>query len=123
MAQLSDFKEIWIVDFEFRSPKEGFPMSTAAWEARSNRLIRRFTKISLQLMKPFDVGNDALFVAYYSSAEFDASLVGLCRHTLDLYVEFRRLLAGREVCCFRFTRTPHFNLSQHAPSAKAEWET
>ena len=129
MAQLSDFKEIWIVDFEFQISEGGLPgvHCMVAREARSNRLIRAFREELLAADEaPFDVGNDALFVAYYSSAEFGCFLsLGwpLPANTLDLYVEFRRLLAGREVEQ-RFSllhALSHFNLSQHAPSAKAEW--
>ena len=129
MAQLSDFKEIWIVDFEFQISEGGLPdvHCMVAREARSNRLIRAFREELLAADEaPFDVGNDALFVAYYSSAEFGCFLsLGwpLPANTLDLYVEFRRLLAGREVEQ-RFSllhALTHFNLSHHAPSAKAEW--
>ena len=100
MAQLSDFKEIWIVDFEFQISEGGLPdvHCMVAREARSNRLIRAFREELLAADEaPFDVGNDALFVAYYSSAEFGCFLsLGwpLPANTLDLYVEIRRLLAG-----------------------------
>ena len=48
MARLSDFKEIWIVDFEFQISEGGFPdvHCMVAREARSNRLIRAFAKNS-----------------------------------------------------------------------------
>ena len=80
MAQLSDFKEIWIVDFEFQISEGRLPdvHCMVAREARSNRLIRAFREELLAADEaPFDVGNDALFVAYYSSAEFGCFLFRL----------------------------------------------
>ena len=129
MVRLSDFKEVWIVDFEFQISEGGLPgvHCMVAREARSNRLIKasidQLTKLS---GAPFNVGKDALFVAYYSSAEFGCFLsLGweLPVNTLDLFVEFRRLLAGREVEQ-RFSllhALAYFNLSHYAPSTKAEW--
>jgi len=129
MRRVDDYKEVWIVDFEFQVHEGGLPVvhCMVAREAFTRRLIRLSSDELYQLSKPpFDIGKNSLFVAYYASAEFGCFLeLGwqVPRNILDLYVEFRRLLAGHKTEQ-RFSLLHalcYFNLSQHLPAAKEEW--
>ena len=94
------FREIWVVDFEFvAAPGERpVPVCMVALETRTNRLIRLWQDDLLRSSCPYSLGRDALFVAFFGSAE-----LGCHRalkwpdplNILDPYVEYRNLVNGR----------------------------
>jgi hypothetical protein len=100
----SDFTEgIFLVDFEFHPVfcREGNPPKPVCMVVREwpSGHTSRYWQDDLQKMDrpPFPIGSDALFVAYFASAEMD------CFHALDwphpvnvldLYTEFRCLTNG-----------------------------
>lgn len=66
------FSEVWCVDFEFHAPpgERPQPICMVAREWYSGKTISLWGVELRSLSKsPFDVGNNALFVAYYASAE------------------------------------------------------
>lgn len=99
---LANFNEIWLVDFEFSQPEgeRPAPVCMVAREFRSGRLLRRWQhELSAP---PFSVGPESLFVAYYSSAEWNCHLAlgwPLPARVLDLFAEFRCLTSGLQTPC------------------------
>jgi DNA polymerase I len=98
------FSSIWCCDFEFRAdpgerPK---PVCMVAEELNTGRVIRMWRNELLALDRaPFDVGPEALFVAYYASAEMGCFLeLGwpLPENVLDLFVEHRVETNGVRNC-------------------------
>jgi hypothetical protein len=102
MEWLAHFKEIWLVDFEFQQPEgeRPVPICMVAREFRSGRLVRLWQH---ELSEPlFSMGPESLFVAYYSSAEWNCHLAlgwPLPTRILDLYAEFRCLTSGLQTPC------------------------
>ncbi len=97
--KLSEYRAVWFVDFEFQAlPGEpARPVCLVAWELRTSRLVRCWLTDSPPSQPPFDVGGDALLVAYFASAEVGCFLsLGwtMPASVLDLYVEFRNLTNG-----------------------------
>ncbi len=97
---LSRYQSVWSIDFEFSCPPGERPtvVCLVAREFHSRRLIR-LTKSDLQTMAvpPFAVGEQDLFVAYFSSAEWNcfASLGWpLPARVLDLWCEFKAMTNG-----------------------------
>ncbi len=94
---------VWAVDFEFH-PAGGnggnapVPVCMVARDLRSGQVLRAWQdQLHALPQAPFPVGDDALFVAYYASAEISCFLVlgwDLPINTLDLYTEFRCLTNG-----------------------------
>jgi DNA polymerase-1 len=79
MSVFDAFKEIWCADFEFRAePGDNpRPVCMVAKEIRTGKEIRIWRSALLLMNRaPFDVGNSALFVAYFASAEFGCFLCG-----------------------------------------------
>jgi DNA polymerase I len=105
MSIFNLFREIWCADFEFRvDPGEHpWPVCMVAQEVKTGRVIRVWRNELLALNRaPFDVGTDALFVAYFASAEFGCFLeLGwpLPENVLDLYVEHRVETNGERTLC------------------------
>jgi hypothetical protein len=105
MTSLTDFKEVWLVDFEFAAPSGAVP------EVRCLVALEYFSgcKIGLWIdeiaklnQPPFTVGKDTLFVAYYASAEFNCHLAldwELPCYALDLFTEFRNTTNGLATPC------------------------
>src|SRR5437879_1415392 len=97
---LSNFREIWLVDFEFNQPagERPTPLCMVAREFRSGRLIRLWQdQLSVLPEPPYCISGDALFVAYYASAELGCHLeLGwpMPAQTLDLFAEFKCLTSG-----------------------------
>jgi DNA polymerase I len=92
------FREIWCIDFEFVAEPGCVPdvVCMAARELGSDRLIRLW-KGDFKPDPPFDIGGDALFVAYMASAEMGSFLqLGwpMPVNVLDLYCEFRNETNG-----------------------------
>lgn len=105
MHTLDDFREIWLCDFEFRQPDgdRPLPVCMVAREFRSGQVIRLWQD---QLAKfrepPFAIDPEALFVAYYASAELGCFLAldwPFPARCLDLYAEFRCRTSGLAVPC------------------------
>ena len=102
---LTQFREIWLVDFEFHQPdgERPEPLCMVAIEWRSGRCIRLWrTSLVRRSQSPFPVGPDTLLVAYLASAELSCFLAlgwPVPMRILDLYVEFRCLTCGLEVPC------------------------
>src|SRR6516164_5927339 len=87
------FREVWAVDFEFtaNSGERLVPVCMVARELRGGRQLRLWSE-QFGPWPPFDISADALFVAYYASAEFGCfKALGwqMPARILDLFVEFR----------------------------------
>jgi DNA polymerase-1 len=103
MAMFPQFREIWLVDFEFEfggSHEQGElprPLCLVAREFRSGRIVRQWrSEFGHQPPYPTDPG--VLFVAYYASAELGCHLAlgwPMPGRILDLYVEHRARYNGR----------------------------
>src|SRR6516225_2821279 len=98
MEIFESFKEVWLCDFEFGSKPGERPevRCMVAKEFRSGRLIRLWAD-ELGSASPIDVGQDALFVAYYATAELGCFLSlgwSMPARILDLFTEFRNLTNG-----------------------------
>lgn len=97
---LNRFDSVWLIDFEFSQPPGERPRVAclAAREFHSKRVIRiGFDEIKTMDRPPFDVGKRSLFVAYFSSAEWNCfRSLGwpLPVRVLDLWCEFRNMLNG-----------------------------
>lgn len=100
MDPLHHYREIWLVDFEYRQPpgERPFPICMVAREARSGRLLRLWMDELRHLPEsPFSIQPDSLFIAYFASAEINCflSLNWLIpQRIIDLYVEFRCRTSG-----------------------------
>lgn len=100
MISFADFREIWIADFEFQTGagERPVPVCLVARELRSGQLLRLWQDDLSRLSTcPYSVGRDALFVAYFASAELGCHRalgwpdpINIC----DLYVEFSNLRNG-----------------------------
>ena len=93
------YREIWAVDFEFvsRPGERPEPVCLVAWELRGGRKLR-FWRDEFGDAPPYEIGPDALFVAYYASAEIGCHLVlGWQKpaRLLDLFTEFRNQTNGQ----------------------------
>ena len=102
MEWLTHFNKIWLVDFEFCQPEgeRPAPVCMVAREMRSGQLVRLWQHELSE--PPFSMGPESLFVAYYSSAEWNCHLVlgwPLPARVLDLYAEFRCLTSGLQTPC------------------------
>ena len=92
------YREIWVVDFEFGSGQgeNPEPVCLVAWELRTGQRIRLW-RDELGAAPPYSTGADALFVAYYASAELGCHLAlgwPLPQRVLDLFTEFRNRTNG-----------------------------
>ncbi len=104
-ASLELFGEVWLVDFEFHQPDgcRPEPICMVAREYPSGRTLRVWAdELARMTRPPFSVGPDALFVAYYGSAELGCFLAldwPMPVRILDLFAEFRCLTNGLPVPC------------------------
>jgi DNA polymerase-1 len=102
---INDFEQVWTVDFEFHQPdgKTPVPICLVAREIKSQREVRQWhDEFCRHSQPPYAIGKDALFVAYYASAEIGChlSLGWEAPHNiLDLYVEFRNQTNGLVTPC------------------------
>jgi hypothetical protein len=92
------FAELWAVDFEFRAaPGETpEPVCLAAWELRSGRKVRLW-RDAFGSAPPYPTHAQALFIAYYASAELSCHLAlgwPMPERVLDLFTEFRNRTNG-----------------------------
>ncbi len=105
MENLYVFKEVWVVDWEFRANPGDVvvPICLVAYEVNSKRVIR-LNGEDLQKTKepPYSVGTDSVMVAYFASAEISCHLAlgwDLPSNVIDLYVEFRNRTNGSRLPC------------------------
>ena len=102
---MKSFREVWAADFEFHAPPghNPEPICLAARELASGRTIRLGPDELRRLpLPPYSIRPDALFVAYYASAELGCHLAlgwPLPANVLDLYAEFRNLTNGLPTPC------------------------
>lgn len=100
-----NFKEIWIVDFEFiaRPGDRQQPICLVAWEIKSGKRYKIWQDHLIKMkLPPYSLDRNSLFVAYYASAEIGCHLsLGwpLPENILDLFVEFRNITNGLPVPC------------------------
>jgi hypothetical protein len=92
------FTEIWLVDFEFEAPpgENPQPVCLVAHELRSGRRLRLWQD-EFGVAPPYSTGPDALFMAYYASAELGCHLAlgwSMPERILDLFTEFRNATNG-----------------------------
>ena len=98
--KLTDFQEIWLVDFEFRAPDGERPevRCMVAREYHTGKTHRAWAdKLHRMREPPFRTDEDALFVAYFASAELSCFRQlgwAMPKRILDLYVEFRKATNG-----------------------------
>jgi len=100
MDHLGHYREIWLIDFEFRAPdgERPEPACMVAREYRSGRTLRVWAdELADMAEPPFPTGPDALTVAYFASAEMGCFLTlgwQMPARVLDLFCEFRNLTNG-----------------------------
>src|SRR5262245_2275498 len=105
MPQGAPFRELWCVDFEFRSDPGERPwvVCMAARELIGGRQIQMWRDELLALKKaPFDTGTDVALVAYYASAELGCFLElgwSLPANVIDLFAEHRVETNGLKLPC------------------------
>jgi len=129
MKNLSDWNEIWVIDFEYQSvdgelPK---PHCMVGREMHSGRLIRLDAdSLCATNTPPFPTDQNSLVVGYYLPAEFSCFLQldwKSPRHCLDLCTEYRRLRSGIPDGKKRslVAALTHFGLVDQIPAEKDEW--
>ena len=94
------FREIWCCDFEFSASDGNRPAvrCMVALEYRTRRIIRLWLD-NVPSCLPFRLDDDALFIAFFATAEIGCFLAlgwPLPIRVLDLYVEFKRHVCGRD---------------------------
>jgi DNA polymerase I len=95
LSLLSRFKKIWVVDFEFiAKPSEvQKPVCVVAHDIISGE-TKRVWLYENQVTAPYEMDAESLFVAYFSSAEWNCHLAmgwDLPKNVIDLFVEFRNV--------------------------------
>jgi hypothetical protein len=94
------FKQIWAVDFEFFGlpGDRPTPVCVVARELKSGQKLRLWQdKLNKMKQPPYATDKDALFIAYYASAEISCHLVlnwPVPLNILDLFTEFRNNTNG-----------------------------
>lgn len=128
MDALNCFREVWCVDFEFHAPDGHLPapICLVARELHTGRVLRVWLADDPLAEPPFSVGADALFVAFYASAELGCFLAlgwPMPSRVLDLYIEFRNLTNGIAVAHGNglLGATAHFGLDALAANEKEQW--
>ena len=102
---VEQFKEIWLVDFEFSAPSGAVPevRCLVALEYNSGRKIRLWVdELGGWSEPPYAIDEHSLLVAYYASAEMGCHLVlgwDLPCYVLDLFCEFRNMTNGLSIPC------------------------
>jgi hypothetical protein len=98
--RLADFRQVWIVDFEFTAlPGQlPIPICMVAKEWRTGQIISLWQDELKELRRPsFSMRSDCLYVAFFASAEFSCHLAldwPMPAQVIDLYVENRNLTNG-----------------------------
>jgi DNA polymerase-1 len=123
---LLQFAEIWVIDFEYGAkPGENpEPVCLVAWELRSGRK-HRVWRDSFGNTPPYPTGPDALFVAYYASADIGCHLAlgwPVPERVLDPFIEFRNQTNGIPTAngASLLGALAHYGLDSIGTSEKAE---
>lgn len=102
-AMFDRYAAIWVVDTEYVQPDgcRPDPVCVVARELRTGRLEREWlaNRSTTPPPCPYDLGPDALFIAYMASAELGVHLAQgweMPCNVLDLYVEYQRNTNGRD---------------------------
>ena len=105
-AAYDRFATVWVVDTEYVAPDgcRPDPVCVVAHELRSRREERVWlaggeAPSSTPPPCPYDLDENALFIAYTASAELGVHLAlgwGMPCNVLDLYVEYLRITNGRD---------------------------
>jgi DNA polymerase-1 len=96
------FPEVWCCDCEFSAPDGERPVvrCMVATEYHTRRTIRLWLDGEpIPPRPPFAINGDALFVAFFASAEMGCFLAlgwPMPARLLDLYAEFKRHICGRD---------------------------
>lgn len=96
------FREIWFCDFEFSAPDGDCPVvrCMVAMEYQTRRIVRLWLDPEkVPPRPPFRLDADTLFVAFFATAEMGCFLTlgwPVPVRVLDLYVEFKRHICGRD---------------------------
>ncbi len=99
------FREIWLLDFEFSAlaGERPQPVCLVAWELGSGRKVRLWQdELMAMTYPPYAIDKDSLVVAYYASAEMGCHLsLSWPRpvNLLDLFAEFRNHTNGLTPPC------------------------
>jgi DNA polymerase family A len=98
MLDALPYAEIWAIDFEFgaESGENPEPVCLVAWELRSGQKVKLWQD-GFGAAPPYPTGPNALFVAYYASAEIGCHLAlgwPVPERVLDLFTEFRNRTNG-----------------------------
>jgi hypothetical protein len=94
------YREVWGVDFEFSAPpgERPVPICMVARELRTGRTIRVWQDELRRMSRPpYPTGPDALFVAFYASAELGCHIAlnwPMPARILDPFTEFRAATNG-----------------------------
>ena len=102
---MEQFREVWVVDFEFAAPSGAVPevRCLVAHEIYSGRTIRLWAdEIGDLVEPPYAIDEHSLFIAYYASAEMGCHLAlgwDFPCHVLDLFAEFRNMTNGLSTPC------------------------
>jgi DNA polymerase I len=99
------FRQVWLVDYEFSVPpgEQVAPVCMVAKEFGSGITLKLWQdELQSLTAAPYATDRDALFVAYYASAEMNCHLAlnwPMPVNVLDLYAEFRNLTNGLLTPC------------------------
>lgn len=100
MSGLAGFREVWVIDCEFRAPagERPDPVCLVGREYHSGRTVSLWRDdLRCRLTPPFDVGPDTLVVAYFASAEMGVFLAldwPMPASLVCLYAEHRAEVNG-----------------------------
>jgi DNA polymerase I len=92
---LTAYRQIWFVDFEFQAPagERQLPVCMIAHELHSGKILRYWQdELLLTNHTPIPGGKDCLLIAYYASAELGCYLVLNWQppfNIIDLFAEYR----------------------------------
>lgn len=124
---INQFQEIIFIDFEFHTDEnlQPKPICMVTHELLSNKTSKLWLYDQAPSTVPFTIDGNALYVAYYSSAEIGCHLAldwELPVHVLDLYVEYRNLTNGLKLPYGRglLGALTHFGLDSMLASEKKE---
>jgi len=102
MFSWSDFKEIWVVDFEFYggAGNPPIPVCYCAYEIYSKKSIKHWLLDSKNLNPQYSTKDNAVFIAYFASAEMGCHIAlnwDHPRYIVDLFAEFRNNTNGKDI--------------------------
>ncbi|MDA1052709.1 MAG: DNA polymerase [Planctomycetota bacterium] len=125
---LRSFRQVWLVDFEFTAPpgERPTPICMVAREYHTGRTMRLWADaLASSDAAPFRTDVEALFVAYFASAELSCFLAlgwPMPARILDLFTEFRCLTNGHQTVAGNglLGAMAHYGLSAIDSAEKSE---